>query len=140
RPLPYRDPDRLVTVWEDYSSLNGILKNRVSPATFLDWRRRTQTFADLAAYGAVTTNLSGTGAPEQIFGQRVTANLIPMLGVSPLVGRSFTADEEGPEAKAVVLGYRLWRRKFAGDRHLVGKTLLMNGEPYAIIGVMPPRF
>src|SRR5262249_3610811 len=72
RPLPYRDPDRLATVWEDYSSISGMLKNRVSPATFLDWRRRTQTFADLAAYGAVTTNLSGTGAPEQIFGQRVT--------------------------------------------------------------------
>jgi predicted permease len=139
RPLPYRDPGRLVMVWEDFSSF-GVPKQRVSPGTFLDWRRRAQTFAELAAYGALTTNLSGTGAPEQVFGQRVTANLIPMLGVLPLVGRSFAPDEEGPEVRAVVLSYRLWKRKFAGDRELVGKTILMNGEPYAVIGVMPPRF
>jgi putative ABC transport system permease protein len=139
RALPYHDPARLVMVWEDYSSF-GVPKQRVSPGTFLDWRRRTQMFSELAAYGAVTTNLSGTGAPEQVFGQRVTSNLIPMLGVPPLVGRTFTPAEEGPEVRAVVISYRLWRRKFAGDRDLVGKTILMNGEPHAVIGVMPPRF
>ena len=140
RPLPYRDPRRLAMVWEDFSAFGAPNKQRVSPGTFLDWRRRTQAFAELAAHGAVTTNLSGTGAPEEVFGQRVTANLIPMLGVPPLVGRSFTPDEEGPEVKAVVLSYRLWKRKFAGDRGLVGKTILMNGEAHAVIGVMPPRF
>jgi predicted permease len=140
RPLPYGDPDRLVMVWEDFSALGGVPRTRVSPGTFLDWRRRSQTFAELAAYGAVTTNLSGTGAPEQVFGQRVTANLIPMLGVPPLVGRSFTADEEGPEVRSVVLSYRLWRRKFVGDPELVGKTITMNGTAFAVIGVMPPRF
>ena len=139
RPLPYRDPDRLVMVWEDYSAF-GVPKQRVSPATFLDWRRRTQTFAELAAYGAVTRNLLGTGAPEEVIGQRVTANLIPMLGVRPLVGRSFTPDEEEPEVRAVVLSYRLWKRKFAGDRELVGKTILMDGTAFAVIGVMPPGF
>jgi predicted permease len=139
RPLPYREPGRLVMVWEDLSAF-GAPKQRVSPATFLDWRRRTQSFADLAAYGAITTNLSGSGAPEQVFGQRVTANLIPMLGVPPLVGRSFAPDEEGPEVREVVLSYRLWKRKFAGDRELVGKTIMMNGVPHAVIGVMPPRF
>jgi putative ABC transport system permease protein len=139
RPLPYRDPGRLVMVWEDFSAF-GVPKQRVSPGTFLDWRRRNRTFEELAAYGAVSTNLSGTGAPEEVFGRRVTANLIPMLGVAPLVGRSFTQDEEGPEVRAVVLGYRLWKRKFTGDRELVGKTILMNGTAYSVIGVMPPRF
>jgi predicted permease len=140
RPLPYRNPGQLAMVWEDFSAFSAPARQRVSPGTFLDWRRRTQAFAELAAYGAVATNLSGTGAPEQIFGQRVTANLIPLLGVPPLVGRTFTPDEEGPEVRAVVLSYRLWMRKFAGDRELVGKTIPMNGTPYAVIGVMPPRF
>ena len=139
RSLPYRDPDRLVMVWEDFSAF-GVPKTRVSPGTFLDWRRRSLTFQDLAAYGAMTTNLSEAGAPEEVFGQRVTANLIPMLGVPPLIGRTFTPDEEGPEVRTVVLSYRLWTRKFASDRDLVGKTIRMNGEPYAVIGVMPPRF
>ncbi len=139
RSLPYRDPARLAMIWEDYSAF-GVPKQRVSPGTFLDWRRRSQTFADLAAYGAVSTNLSRTGAPEEILGQRVTSNLIPMLGVPPLVGRVFTLEEERPGVKAVVLSYRLWQRKFAGDRDLVGKTIVMNDEPNAVIGVMPPGF
>src|SRR4029077_18066342 len=71
---------------------------------------------------------------------RATSKLIPMLGVQPLVGRSFAPEEEGPEVKAVVLGFRLWKRRFAGDPDLVGKTILMNGERYSVIGVMPPRF
>src|SRR6516162_9096203 len=70
RPLPYRDPGRLAMVWEDSSAFGAPNKQRVSPGTFLDWRRRTQAFAELAAHGAVTTNLSGTGAPEEVFGQR----------------------------------------------------------------------
>src|SRR5260370_14839722 len=139
RPLPYRDPGRRVVVWEDFSSF-GVPKARVSPQTFLDWRRQSQTFAEMAAYGAVTTNLSGSGAPEQVLGQRVTANLIPMLGVPPLVGRSFTPDEEGPEVRSVVLSHRLWRRKFACNREVVGKTILMDGQSRTVIGVMPPGF
>jgi predicted permease len=139
RALPYRDPDRLAMIWEDYSAF-GVPKQRVSPGTFFDWRRSTQTFAELAGYGAASANLSGTGAPEQALGQRVTANLIPMLGVAPLVGRTFALDEERPDARVVVLGYRLWKRKFAGDKNLVGKTILMDGEPHSVIGVMPPRF
>jgi putative ABC transport system permease protein len=139
RALPYRNPDRLAMVWEDYSAF-GVPKQRVSPGTFFDWRRGTQTFAELAAYGSATANLSGAGAPEQVLGLRVTANLIPMLGVLPLVGRTLAPDEEAPGSRVVVLGYRLWMRKFAGDRDLAGKTILMDGERYAVIGVMPPRF
>jgi putative ABC transport system permease protein len=139
RLLPYREPGRLVMVWEDSSS-SDVPKQRVSPATFLDWRRQARTFADMGAYGIIAANLSGSGAPEQVFGLRVTANLLPLLGVPPLLGRTFAPDEEAPGLRLVVLSYRLWMRKFGGDRELVGKTILMNGEPQAVIGVMPPGF
>src|ERR1051326_7090316 len=128
RPLPYRDPGNLVMIWEDFAALGGG-KTRVSPATFLDWRRRARTFADLAAYGAMTKTVSGRGLPEEVFGQRVTANLIPMLGVPPLLGRTFTPEEEARGVKVVVISHRLWQRRFAGDRDIAGKTMLMNDEP-----------
>ena len=140
RPLPYADPDRLTMLWEDFSAF-GTAKNRVSPGTFFDWRKRTQTFDALAAYsGPRDMDLSGQGAPEDVLGLAVTANLLPMLGVSPFIGRTFTPEEETPATKAVVLSYRLWQRRFGGDRGLLGNSIRMNGEMYTVIGVMPPGF
>ncbi|HWW83134.1 MAG TPA: ABC transporter permease [Vicinamibacterales bacterium] len=139
RSLPYRDADRLTMVWEDFSAIGGA-KSRVSPRTFLDWKERVQTFDDLAAYGLDARNLSGSGTPEEISAIRVTSNLIPLLGVSPLVGRTFTKEEEGPETRAVVISYRLWSRKFNRDRAVIGKQVLLNEVPYEVIGVMPPGF
>ncbi len=140
RPLPYADPNRLAMLWEDFSAF-GSPKNRVSPGTFFDWRKRTQVFEEIAAYaGGRNMDLVGGGTPEEVFGLSVTANLIPLLGVRPLLGRTFAADEEGPDTKAVVLSYRLWRRRFGGDPNLVGNSILMNGEKYSVIGVMPQGF
>lgn len=139
RPLPYANADRLMMLWEDYSAF-GAPKERVSPATFLDWKRRTQAFDEVAAYGLRDFNLSGGGPPEEVFGLGVTANLLPMLGVPPLLGRSFAPDEEAPGNKTVVLGYRLWMRRFGGDVGLLGKPILMSGEKYTVIGVMPKGF
>jgi predicted permease len=140
RPLPYADPDRLAMLWEDFSAF-GSPKNRVSPGTFFDWRKRTQVFEEMAAYaGGRNMDLAGGGPPEEVLGLSVTANLIPLLGVRPLLGRTFYADEEGPETKAVVLSYSLWQRRFGGDPNLVGKPILMNGEKYSVIGVMPRGF
>ena len=140
RPLPYFEADRLVMLWEDLSAF-GTAKSRVSPATFLDWRKRNQTLDQTAAYvGPRNMDLAGTGAPEEVLGLSVTANLIPMLGAQPLLGRTFTADEEGPETKAAVLSYRLWQRRFGGDPKLVGGFIRMNGERYSVIGVMPAGF
>jgi putative ABC transport system permease protein len=140
RPLPYADPDRLAMLWEDFSAF-GSLKNRVSPGTFFDWRKRNQVFEEIAAYGGPRNmDLASGGAPEEVWGPAVTANLIPMLGIRPLLGRTFSADEEGPETKAVVLSYRLWQRRFGGDPNLVGNSILMNGEKYSVIGVMPRGF
>ena len=140
RPLPYRQPDRLAMLWEDFSAF-GVPKGRVSPATFLDWRRRTRTFEQVAAYaGPRNMDVSGGGPPEEVLGMSVTANLLPLLGVPPLAGRTFSQSEEGPDRKVIVLSYRLWQRRFGGAPGLVGKTVLMNGEGYTVIGIMPRGF
>src|SRR6266849_197090 len=131
RPLPYADPERLTMLWEDFSAY-GVPKNRVSPATFLDWRKRTQVFESLAAFGGRMMNLTGGSEPEEVLGQAATANLFPLLGVAPFVGRTFTSDEEGPAIRAVVLGYGLWQRRCRGDPELVGNSILLNGEKYTV--------
>jgi macrolide transport system ATP-binding/permease protein len=94
RPLPYVNPDRLAMLWEDYSALGKNPKNRVSPATFLDCRKRNQTFEEIAAYGIREMDLSGGGLPERVLGARITSNLIPTLGVLPFLGRDFTTEEQ----------------------------------------------
>jgi len=113
RPLPYHDPSKLVMLWEDFSAF-GVPKSRVSPGTFIDWRRRSRAFDEIAAYGIRDIDLSGGGPPEQVLGLAVTSNLLPMFGVQPLLGRTFASYEERPGTKAVVLSYRLWQRRFGG--------------------------
>lgn len=139
RPLPYPHADRLVMLWEDWSAF-GTLKERVSPATFIEWKKRARAFDEVAAYGGRAFNLSGGGPPEEVLGYGVTANLLPMLGVRPLLGRTFTADEDAPGNKTVVLSYRLWARRFGGDAGVLGNQILMSGEKYTVIGVMPKGF
>ena len=140
RPLPYDDPSRLAMLWEDFSAF-GVAKQRVSPGTFVDWRRLNHTFEALAAYGGAAETLTGGGAPQEALGVRVTANLIPLLGVRPLVGRTFAEDEEGLRSGApVILGYRLWQGRYGGAPGVVGRVIQMNGESHQVIGVMPARF
>jgi hypothetical protein len=116
RPLPYADPNRLVALWEDFTAF-GVSKGRVSPATFLDWRKRTRAFEEIAAYaGPRSMDISGGGAPEELLGMSVTANFLPMLGVQPLLGRTFLSTEEGPESKVAVLSFGLWQRRFGATR------------------------
>jgi predicted permease len=140
RPLPYADPDRLAAVWEDFSALTGTPKARVSPATYFDWQKRNRSYSDLAAYRSSGLTVTGDGEPEALSGIAATANLIPMLGVRPLMGRIFTADEEQPGNRLVVISHRLWRRRLAGDPAVLGRSLRLNDEPYAVIGVMEPGF
>ena len=140
RPLPFADPDRLAMVWEDFSAF-GRPKDNVSPATYDDWKRRTQAFADLAALRlSVLTLTEAGGPPEDVTGAAITANLLPMLGISPLAGRTFTALEEPPGHHVVVLSERLWRRRFGADPATVGRSIRLNDEPYQVIGIMPARF
>jgi putative ABC transport system permease protein len=135
RPLPYREPERII------AALHGG-NGPVAPANFLDWRAESRSFEHTAAAQSWTPTLADRGASEVITpAMRVTADLFAVLGVEPLLGRTFRAGEDTPgAAPAVVLSHRLWRRRFAADPHLVGQTLTLDGKSYTVVGVMPDGF
>ena len=137
--LPYTQPDRLAIVWEDMSFI-GFANNTPAPANYLDWRARNHVFTDMAATRFVTASLTGDGQPEQLSGKKVTPNFFDVLGVQPLVGRPFTAEEDKAQSPVVVLGYNLWRRRFGGDESLIGRLILLNGVQTKVVGVMPKDF
>jgi putative ABC transport system permease protein len=140
RPLPYKDPERLVMVWEEATKA-GYPQDTPTAANFIDWRDQNQTFEGMAAITDDSFNLTGAGDPERLEGQRVSTNLFPLLGVEPQIGRVFTAAEDQPgNERVVLLSYGLWQRRFGGDAGIVGKTLQLNGAGYTVVGVMPVRF
>jgi putative ABC transport system permease protein len=140
RPLPYKDPERLVMVWED-ASKQGYPRDTPAAANFVDWRDQNTTFEGMAAIADQSFNLTGSGDPERLEGRRVSANLFPLLGVDPQIGRTFTSAEDQPGSDHVVLlSHALWQRRFGGDNNIAGKPLTLNGETYIVVGVMPARF
>jgi putative ABC transport system permease protein len=140
RPLPYKDPERLVMVWED-ASKSGHPRDTPTAANFVDWRNQNQVFEGMAAITDESFNLTGVGDPERLEGMRVSATLFPLLGVEPQLGRVFTAAEDQPGSQRVVLlSYGLWQRRFGGDPSIAGKPLTLNGKTYIVVGVMPARF
>jgi putative ABC transport system permease protein len=141
QPLPYRDPDRLVNLWST-AIKRGLPRANVGMANVYDWKARNHVFEDIAALRAVANfNLTGQGEPERLNGSRVSSNLFPVLGVTPLIGRTFTEDEDeiGHEHVAL-LTYPLWVRRFGADPAVVGRTIALNGEPYTVVGVMRADF
>lgn len=148
RPLPYRDPDRLVRVFET-NPLKGWTRNIASPANYADWKTQNTVFTDVAAYEQFSSNgsgagdvfLTGVGEPQGLKALGVTGNLLNVLGTAPLMGRTFTDDEtfEG-KARVVVLGYGLWQSAFAGDPAIIGRTITLSGRTYDVVGVMPRGF
>ena len=137
--LPYSRPDRLVVVWED-ASFVGFAFNTPAPANYLDWQARNRVFTDMLATRFVTASLTGDGQPEQLSGKKVTPNFFDVLGVQPVRGRPFTVQEDKSQTPVVVLSYNLWRRRFGGDEAIIGRTMLMNGVPTKVVGVMPKDF
>ncbi|MDT7603527.1 MAG: hypothetical protein QOF61_1524 [Acidobacteriota bacterium] len=144
RPLPFADPDRVVTVWETNPNLSAKYlrtHNEASPANFNDWRTQNTVFASIGAFRWNTFNLTGTDNPEQLLGNRATASLFQTLGVKPLLGRTFTDAEDADGApRVVVLSYGLWQRRFGADPNVINKQINLDTESHTIIGVMPPEF
>jgi predicted permease len=140
RPLPLADPDRLVCVWEE-NRQGGWPQQTPAPANFMDWRARNRVFTDMGALQGVILAITGEGPPEQVEGNPVTANLFSLLGVSPVIGRHISPDEDRPGApKVALISYGLWQRRFGGDSAVLGGDLHLDRVPHRIIGVMPPGF
>ena len=136
RPLPYNDPSRLVV------TLHGPeASGPVSPADYFDFRRQSTSFQQLAAAQAWGGTLGGGERPEIVPGLRVTANMFELLGVPPLIGRTFADGDDQPgQDQLLVLSHALWQRRFGADRSIVGRTVAIDNRPFMVVGVMPPRF
>src|SRR5262245_53756663 len=139
RPLPYHEPERLVRLWTDNANEKNP-KDGTSYPNLVDWRSQSRTFTEFANYSGDLVFLTTGDAPEQVRIDRVSANLFPLLGVQPLLGRTFSPEEEERRERVVVLSYGLWQRRFGGDPNVVGKTLEANGQASQVIGVMPAGF
>jgi putative ABC transport system permease protein len=140
RPLPYKDPDRLVMVWEK-GNPDEFPINSVSAANFIDWREQSRVFEGMSVLGRASFNLTGAGEPLRVDGRRVSANLFRLLGVEPQLGRAFLPEEDDPGAgRVVILSHGLWQRRFGADPSVVGRPVNMNGHSYTVVGVMSPQF
>ncbi|HEU4832836.1 MAG TPA: ABC transporter permease [Pyrinomonadaceae bacterium] len=140
RPLPFHKPEELVIVWED-ATFAGFPHNTPAPANYVDWKTQNQSFVDMAASHEDSFNLTGDGEPERVASYSVTANFFPLLGVQPLLGRSFLEEEDRPGAnKVVMLSYSLWQSRYGGDPNILNREILLNGEKHSVVGVMPASF
>ena len=140
RPLPYQDPDSLVMVWEN-NSQHPNPHNTVSPPNFLDWQSRNTVFSSMTFIFDHRANLTGNGEPEEVIIQDVSTNFFSLLGIAPILGPGFTPENGQPgRDDVVVLSYGLWKERFAGDPAIVGKSILLNGHPQAVVGVAPRNF
>jgi putative ABC transport system permease protein len=140
RPLPVKEPERLVMVWERNIPRNRT-HNVVNPANYIAWRERSQSFEAFAAFTAFGLNFSAEGDPARLQTGIVTGNFFETLGVRPLIGRVFNdADSQPDAARVVILSEGLWRERFDGDPKTLGRGVTLNGRPATVVGVMPARF
>src|SRR5262245_8578394 len=140
RPLPYREPDRLVRLIQASPNL-GLDTWGVSQADFAAYRDENRSFEMLALFTNSSANLTGDGEPERLPATNVTADFFNVFGVNPLLGRTFRQGEDAPGTSGVcVISYALWQRRFGGDPNLIGKSLTLNDTSTEVIGVMPPEF
>ncbi|MGB6875834.1 MAG: ABC transporter permease [Candidatus Acidiferrales bacterium] len=139
RPLPFKDPSRLVMIWEGFPSL-GFPKTGASVPDLTMYEREQKSFQFIGAFQNKDFDLSGGGEPERISGARVSASIFPMLGIQPLLGRTYTQQEDKPGANVVVLSYPLWQQRYAGNQGIIGNTIMLDRVPYTVLGVMPKSF
>jgi putative ABC transport system permease protein len=142
RPLPYPHPDQLVKVWMRFTGI-GLPNDRnwVSPPEFQDLKSFNRSFSGLAAMDNASFNITVGDVPQRVEGAAVSPSLFPMLGVNPVLGRAFLPEEAQPgRDQVLLLGYGLWQKRFGGDPHVVGRSLIVNGKPMVVVGVLPAGF
>jgi putative ABC transport system permease protein len=138
KPLPFKDPDRLVRLGEWSQQVPGM---SISYPNLLDWREQNHVFTEIAATRFNSYNLTGVDEPERLQGRDVSANFFDVLGVKPALGRTFLPEEDHANSNPTcVLNYGLWQRRFGGDPNIVGKQLTLNGQSYTVIGVLPQSY
>jgi putative ABC transport system permease protein len=137
RSLPFSQSDRLVMLWERSPRFPH---NRVSPLNFLDWSEQHHAFASLAAISGDGRTLTGGGEAVRIPGQAVTWQFFDVLGIRPIAGVTFTADDTAARRSVVVISERLWKTRFGGDSSIVGRAVVLDDQPYTIVGVVPASF
>jgi putative ABC transport system permease protein len=135
--LPYKATDELAVIWEKLKTVDQV---ELAPDDYSAYIERNQSFASIAAAERVNLNLTGADDPVRLEGQMATASLFPTLGVAPMIGRTFTPEEDRDNARVAVLSYKLWRSQFAGDPQIVGRNIALNGRDFTVIGVMPAEF
>jgi putative ABC transport system permease protein len=140
RPMYFREPGRLVNLWEQYlPPRTGY--SEVSPVNYRDWKAMSTSFEAMGAHRWLSVALSGAGEPQQVDGASLTAEVFPLLGVEPALGRYFRPEDDRESAAGtVVLSYGLWQTQFGGDPAVLGRTIELDNRPYTVIGVMPRDF
>ncbi|HEY0729656.1 MAG TPA: ABC transporter permease, partial [Pyrinomonadaceae bacterium] len=139
RPLPYRDAERIVMLWE--VTPEGRRQNTTSRVNFRAWRDQNSSFAQMAAFTDQRLNLTGVGEPEELSVQMATPEIFKVLGVDPILGRTFLAeDDQAGNSPVAVLSYALWQRQFGGQSNIIGQAITLNGVRVTIVGVMPASF
>src|SRR5260370_9499032 len=140
RPLPYQQPSRLALIWERFAA-QSLDRIPVSPPEYLDLEKAFKSGSQLAAFTYQTFNFGGGDVAERISGAFVTPTLFPLLGVEPIKGRTFAREEQGKgHDDMIVISERLWQRPFNSDSSMIGKSLLLNGRSYTVIGIVPAKF
>jgi predicted permease len=139
RPLPFRSPEQLAMLWAEDPTQN-LREGRSALWDVAQWQRHSQSFADIGTYDSVGTVLTGPEGVEPIAGASISANLLPLLGVQPVIGRSFSIEEAEHRHRVVLISHGFWQTRFGGSRHALGATLVLNGVPSQIIGILPADF
>ena len=140
RPLPYADPASLVMVWEN-NSQHPNPHNTVSPPDYFDWEKRNTVFSGMAGIVDQRSNLTGSGEPQEVTRQAVTANFFSVLGVNPILGAGFAAENNQPgHDNVVVLSFGFWKEHFGADSSIIGRTIAISGRPLIVVGVAPESF
>jgi putative ABC transport system permease protein len=140
RPLPFRDPEQLVKVWQDQTA-RGYSRMELSPSNYRDWAHDTTSFSAMAPFWQTSANLIGVGDPQRLEGAAVGAELFTLLGTPAAFGRALAAGDERPEApRAVVLSYGLWQSRFGGDPGVLGRAIVLDEQAHTVVGVMPRDF